>query len=49
MNTLPPVDRPLDEGEAVAAFGAMLDGGPALGPLIVVEKRATAPAERDGP
>ena len=28
MSTLPPVDRPLHEGEAVAAFGAMLDGVP---------------------
>ena len=28
MSALPPVDRPLDEGEAVAAFGAMLDGVP---------------------
>ena len=28
MSALPPVDRPLDEGEAEAAFGAMLDGGP---------------------
>ena len=27
MNALPPVDHPLDEGEAEAAFGAMLDGG----------------------
>ena len=29
MSALPPVDRPLDEGEAEAAFGAMLDGKPA--------------------
>ena len=28
MNTLPPVDHPLDESEAEAAFGAMLDGKP---------------------
>jgi len=28
VSALPPVDRPLDEGEAEAAFGAMLDGGP---------------------
>ena len=28
MNTLPPVDHPLDESEAEAAFGAMLDGTP---------------------
>ena len=28
MSTLPPVDRPLDEEEAEAAFGAMLDGKP---------------------
>ena len=28
MSTLPPVDRPLDESEAEAAFGAMLDGAP---------------------
>ena len=28
MSTLPPVDRPLDEDEAEAAFGAMLDGKP---------------------
>ena len=28
MTTLPPVDRPLDESEAEAAFGAMLDGVP---------------------
>jgi len=26
VSALPPVDRPLDEGEAEAAFGAMLDG-----------------------
>jgi anthranilate phosphoribosyltransferase len=29
MNVLPAVDRPLDEAEAEAAFGAMLDGVPA--------------------
>ena len=28
MSTLPPVEHPLDEGEAEAAFGAMLDGLP---------------------
>jgi len=28
VNALPPVDRPLDESEAEAAFGAMLDGKP---------------------
>ena len=28
MTTLPPVDRPLAEDEAEAAFGAMLDGAP---------------------
>jgi len=28
MTALPPVDRPLDESEAEAAFGAMLDGEP---------------------
>ena len=28
MSALPPVDRPLDESEAEAAFGAMLDGQP---------------------
>jgi len=28
VSTLPPVDRPLDEDEAEAAFGAMLDGKP---------------------
>ena len=28
MSVLPPVDRPLDESEAEAAFGAMLDGAP---------------------
>jgi anthranilate phosphoribosyltransferase len=28
VSTLPPVDRPLDESEAEAAFGAMLDGVP---------------------
>ena len=28
MTALPPVDRPLGEDEAEAAFGAMLDGGP---------------------
>jgi len=28
VSILPPVDRPLDEGEAEAAFGAMLDGEP---------------------
>ena len=28
MSVLPPVDRPLDESEAEAAFGAMLDGRP---------------------
>ena len=28
MSILPPVDRPLDESEAEAAFGAMLDGAP---------------------
>ena len=28
MSALPPVDRPLDESEAEAAFGAMLDGKP---------------------
>jgi anthranilate phosphoribosyltransferase len=28
VSALPPVDRPLDEGEAEAAFGAMLDGVP---------------------
>ena len=28
MSTLPPVDHPLDESEAEAAFGAMLDGAP---------------------
>jgi anthranilate phosphoribosyltransferase len=28
VSTLPPVDRPLDEAEAEAAFGAMLDGAP---------------------
>ena len=27
MSVLPPVDRPLEEAEAEAAFGAMLDGG----------------------
>jgi len=28
VSALPPVDRPLDESEAEAAFGAMLDGAP---------------------
>jgi len=28
VSALPPVDRPLDESEAEAAFGAILDGGP---------------------
>jgi anthranilate phosphoribosyltransferase len=28
VSALPPGDRPLDEGEAEAAFGAMLDGAP---------------------
>jgi anthranilate phosphoribosyltransferase len=28
VSALPPVERPLDEDEAEAAFGAMLDGGP---------------------
>jgi anthranilate phosphoribosyltransferase len=28
VSALPPVDHPLDEDEAEAAFGAMLDGGP---------------------
>ncbi|HWK41578.1 MAG TPA: anthranilate phosphoribosyltransferase [Croceibacterium sp.] len=28
MSALPPVDHPLDEAEAEAAFGAMLDGAP---------------------
>jgi len=28
VNALPPVDHPLDESEAEAAFGAMLDGAP---------------------
>ena len=28
MSALPPVDRPLAEDEAEAAFGAMLDGAP---------------------
>ncbi|MEO6042068.1 MAG: anthranilate phosphoribosyltransferase [Croceibacterium sp.] len=28
MTAFPPVDRPLDESEAEAAFGAMLDGAP---------------------
>ncbi len=28
MSALPPVDRPLEEDEAEAAFGAMLDGAP---------------------
>ncbi len=28
MSALPPGDRPLDESEAEAAFGAMLDGAP---------------------
>ena len=28
MSKLPPVDRPLEESEAEAAFGAMLDGHP---------------------
>ncbi|HYD24236.1 MAG TPA: anthranilate phosphoribosyltransferase [Croceibacterium sp.] len=52
MTVLPPVGRPLDEGEAEAAFGAMLDGAPSdediAGFLIALSDRGETAAEIAG-
>ena len=52
MSVLPPVDRPLDEGEAEAAFGAMLDGRPSdeeiAAFLVALSERGETAAEIAG-
>jgi len=52
MSVLPAVDRPLEEAEAEAAFGAMLDGGPsdeAIGEfLLALSARGETAAEIAG-
>ena len=52
MSVLPAVDRPLEEAEAEAAFGAMLDGGPsdeAIGEfLLALSARGETAAEISG-
>jgi len=52
VTVLPPVGRPLDEGEAEAAFGAMLDGAPSdediAGFLIALSDRGETAAEIAG-
>lgn len=52
MTALPPVDRPLDESEAEAAFGAMLDGKPSeeeiAGFLVALSDRGETAAEIAG-
>ena len=52
MSVLPGVDRPLDEGEAEAAFGAMLDGKPTdeeiAGFLVALSDRGETAAEIAG-
>jgi len=52
VSVLPPVDRPLDEGEAEAAFGAMLDGRPSdeeiAAFLVALSDRGESAAEIAG-
>ena len=52
MSLLPPVDRPLDQSEAEAAFGAMLDGAPSdeeiAGFLVAMSDRGETAAEIAG-